>query len=374
MLYFLNHERGLMNKFFFSFLFLSQLLLAQEKPTGKLRGLADTVGFAHQAWQMDSVMKRIEAAYGKKIAAIQKEKNISDNDAWKIAISPHDDYTYVSYMYPLVLKNVKAKAIIFFGVAHKAKQLNLQGKIIFDSFSYWRGCYGNIKVSALREKIISKLPKEMYEVNDSMQTIEHSVEGILPFIQYYNRNVEIISILVHYNSFDNMNKMAKPLAEAIAYVMQENKLQWGSDIALIISTDAVHYGDEDWSGPNFARFGADSAGYEKAIALEKEIMDTCLKGKLEKAKAKKFCNYTIKKEDYKEYLWIWCGRYSVPMGLLTGFYLSEILNTPLDGIPLDYLTSISISNKHIKVDDLKMGTTAPAKLRHWVGYASVGYK
>src|ERR1035437_8763314 len=158
----------------------------------KLRGLADTIGFAHQQWQMDSVMERIETLYKKKMASVWKEKNVSVNDEWKVAISPHDDYTYASYMYPLVLRNVKAKTVILFGVAHKAKQLNLQDKIIFDSFSQWRGCYGNINVSPLREKIIAKLPKEIFEVNDSMQTLEHSIEGIVPFIQYYNREVEII--------------------------------------------------------------------------------------------------------------------------------------------------------------------------------------
>ena len=140
----------------------------------------------------------------------------------------------------------------------------------------------------------------------------------------------------------------------------------------MISTDAVHYGDEDWGGRNFARFGADSAGYEKAIALEKEIVDTCINGALEKEKVKKFCQYTVKKEDYRDYLWSWCGRYSVPMGLLTGYYLAENLKMSLSGIPLDYSTSIS--NAHIKVNDLKMGTTAPSKLRHWVGYASVGFR
>ena len=349
----------------------------------KLRSqLADTIGFAHQQWQMDSVMKRIELEYGKKISGIWKEKDISFNDAWKVTISPHDDHAYASYMYPLVLRNVKAKTIIVFGVAHKAKQLNLQDKIIFDSFTHWRGCYGNIKVSSLREKIISKLPKDMYEVNDSMQIIEHSVEGILPFIQYFNRSVEIISILVPYNSFDNMNKMAKPLADAIASVMlseaksnsgrKENKLEWGKDIAFVLSTDAVHYGDEDWAGKNFARFGADSAGYDKAVNYEKEIISNCLEGNLSAEKIKKFTEYTVKKEDYKEYQWTWCGRYSVPMGLLTAFYLTENLKTKLVGVPLDYSTSLS--GKQIPVEDLKMGTTAPAKLRHWVGYFSAGYR
>src|ERR1051326_444391 len=250
------------------FLSIIVILSGAEGYSQKLRGLADTVGFAHTQQQMDSMVQRIEKEFGKKMNAIWNDKKVSKKDSWKVCISPHDDYTYSSYMYPLVLSNVKAKTIIFFGVAHKAKQLHLQDKIIFDSFTHWRGCYGNIKCSPLREKIISKLPKEIYEVNDSMQAVEHSVEGIIPFIQYYNRNIDIISILVPYNSFDNMNKMAKPLAEAIASVMKENKMEWGKDFSIVISTDAVHYGDEDWGGRNFARFGADSAGYDKAVAYE----------------------------------------------------------------------------------------------------------
>ncbi|MBI3501839.1 MAG: AmmeMemoRadiSam system protein B [Bacteroidetes bacterium] len=366
-----DRVRSFQMKLFSLFIFLLPML-ATSQPIKLRSQLADTVGFAHQQWQMDSVMKRIEKEFGKKMADVWKEKNISAGDAWKVAISPHDDHTYASYLYPLVLRNVKAKTVIFFGVAHKAKQLNLQDKIIFDSFTHWRGCYGNIKVSPLREKIIAQLPKEIYEVNDSMQTIEHSVEGILPFVQYFNRSVEIVSILVPYNSFDNMNKMAKPLAAAIASVMKENKLEWGKDIALVLSTDAVHYGDEDWGGKNFATYGADSAGYEKAVAHEHEIIGNCFAGELTTEKIKKFTEYTVKKDDYKDYLWTWCGRYSVPMGLLTAFYMAEAGKTKLTGTPIGYATSLS--HPPIPVEDLKMGTTAPAKIRHWVGYFSGGFK
>ncbi|HEY4799281.1 MAG TPA: AmmeMemoRadiSam system protein B [Bacteroidia bacterium] len=358
-----------MKKIFFLFIFIHSLVQSQDKSRTKL---ADTVGFAHLQWQMDSVMMRIEQQYGKKISRIWNEKNISADDEWKVAISPHDDYTYASYMYPLVLRNVKAKTIILFGVAHKAKQLNLQDKLIFDSFTQWKGCYGNIKASPLREKLISKLPNDIYEINDSMQILEHSVEGILPFVQYFNHKVEIISILVPYNSWENMNIQSQHLAAAIASVLNENKLQWGKDIAFVISTDAVHYGDEDWGGKNFAQFGADSSGYKKAVAFEKEIISECLAESLTKEKIKKFNEYTVNPTDYKEYKWTWCGRYSIPMGLLTSNYLSKDLKIQLHGTALDYSTSLS--NQPLKVDDLKMGITAPAKLRHWVGYAAIGYK
>jgi AmmeMemoRadiSam system protein B len=355
---------------FFLFLLLSLQTLAQIK----LRGFADTIGFAHLAYQTDSIMNRIEREQGTQITTILKTKKIKENDAWPLVIAPHDDYTYVGYLYPLALKNIKAKTVIIFGVAHKAAKLNVENNLVFDSFTHWHGPYGNVKVSALRASIIKNLPKNIYEVNDSLQTIEHSVEAEIPFLQYYNRDVEIISILVPYMSFDRMNELAQPLAEAIGKVMKEKKLSWGKDIALVISTDAVHYGDEDWQGRNFAFYGADSTGYTKAVEHEHKIMEDCFKDELTSDKIKLFTEYTLKKENYKEYKWTWCGRYSVPLGLLTGFYLQKKITTkPLQGTILGY--SNSLDHAHIKVDDLHgMGITAPASIRHWVGYAAVGFK
>jgi len=45
----------------------------------------------------------------------------------------------------------------------------------------------------------------------------------------------------------------------------------------------------------------------------------------------------------------------------------------LEGTILGYTTSLD--DQRIKVDDLDgMGVTAPATLRHWVGYAAVGFR
>lgn len=357
-------------------LFSSACILLHSQPL-KVRGFIDTVGFAHTRLQMDSVMKRIERQYGAYLDYAWKRSNISPKDEWKLAICPHDDYTYASYMYPLALRNIKAKTVILFGVAHKAKNFGLQDKIIFDSFTHWSGSYGRLKCSPLREKVMEKLPKGMYEVHDSLQTIEHSVEGILPFIQYYNRYAEIISILVPYNSFEKMDSMAQPLAKAIAEIMKEKKLQWGDDVAIVISSDAIHYGDEGWGGKDLAPFGTGESGQKEAMRKESEIIQSCFSDTLANRHAKLFTEYTVLKEDYTQYLWTWCGRYSVPMGMLASYYLAKELNMKLVPAVLDYSSSISNpadGDKHLKVDDLKMGTTAPANLRHWVGYVSVGYK
>ena len=104
-----------------------------------------------------------------------------------------------------------------------------------------------------------------------------------------------------------------------------------------------------------------------------EIINTCLVDKLSGSKVKIFTEYTVEKEDYKEYKWVWCGRYSVPFGLDFANKLNIELNKkPLTGTFLDYESSID--HELIKVDDLNMGVTAIATQRHWVAYASLKYE
>jgi hypothetical protein len=149
-------------------------------------------------------------------------------------------------------------------------------------------------------------------------------------------------------------------------------MSWGDDYALLLTTDAVHYGDEDWGGKNFAVYGTDSAGYAEALDHENMIMEI-LSGELVPSKVKAFCDITVMEEDHREYKWTWCGRYSVPMGLLTAFRLNILTDgEPLRGQIIGY--SNSIDHQHLKVDDLQMGTTAPANMHHWVGYAAIGYQ
>jgi hypothetical protein len=164
--------------------------------------------------------------------------------------------------------------------------------------------------------------------------------------------------------------------------MKRKKLEWGRDIAFAISPDAVHYGDEGWGGKNFALYGADSIGYVNAVTHDLEIIDNCLLGELTPGRIKKFTDYTVRDDDYKSYKWTWCGRYSIPFGLLTSYYLNVLQENggktdnnalqPLIGTEIGYATSID--HEPLFVDDLLMGVTAPAYIRHWVGYAAVGYK
>ena len=284
-----------------------------------VRQPVDTIGFAQYDWQMDSIMARIEREQGKILNDKLSYSNL-DSLGWKVAISPHDDYSYVGYLYPAVLKNIKAKTIIIFGVAHKAKRFNLEDQIIFDSYDFWKEPYGNVKVSGIRDEIIKQLPKKIYQVNDSMQSVEHSVE----------------------------------------------------DYAIVISTDAVHYGDEEWGGENYAFFGTGCKANENAKAHDYEIMKT-ISGNLLPEGVKKFTQETLDDNDFRKYKWTWCGRYSVPLGLLTAYNLNkQESEEPLYGMAIGYANSIDHSL--IEVEDIGMGITAPAYDHHWVGYGAIGYK
>lgn len=117
--------------------------------------MVDTVGFAHLDWQVDSVMNRINRTYATELISAR----VDPKTAWRVAICPHDDYTYASWQYPAILRNIEARTVIIFGVAHKARQLGISDRIVFDSYPYWHGPYGKIKVSPFRGELIASLPK-----------------------------------------------------------------------------------------------------------------------------------------------------------------------------------------------------------------------
>jgi AmmeMemoRadiSam system protein B len=326
----------------------------------KIRPLKDTVGFAQYSWQMDSLISRINRMGWEEHPGLP----------WKFAICPHDDYTYVGKLYPELLQNIKAPNLILIGVAHKAAQLHIEDSLIFDNYKNWKGPWKNVPVSPAREEIYSLLAGKFAIVNDSLHKIEHSVEAMIPFLQYFNKNISIVPILVPTMSPDRMEACGKALADAIRAVAKSHKWEWGTDYAIVVTTDAVHYGNEDWGGVDRAYFGCDEKGNIKARDNEAEIIDSCFKGELKPEKIRLFNTYTLKSDNYKDYKWTWCGRYSVPVASYASYYLNE--SKPLSGELVGYSTSIT--SAHIPVDDIVMGRTAIATNCHWVGYASIGYR
>lgn len=319
-------------------------------------------GFARYSWQMDSIYKRAGLA------------NSVNSMAWKAAISPHDDYSYAAPLYYESLKGINAPVIILIGVAHRARNYNLQDQLIFGNYTHWESPYGEIGVSPVNEEIMNRLPADAFVVHDSMQQLEHSLEAIVPWIQKKNRTAQIVPILVPYINYETIDSISEVLAKAVSGILEEKDWEFGKDVAVVISNDAVHYGNVDWgNSKNMAPFGTDSTGTMAAREMDMEIINSCLTGELEDDKIEQFTRYTVQESDYKEYKWVWCGRYSVPFGLAFANKLNLLEHgEPLVGTFLGYLSSIDHSL--IPVDDLDMEVTAIANNHHWVAYTGIRYE
>lgn len=318
--------------------------------------------YAKHDYQMDTIYSRLGI------------EDVANDLQWKAAISPHDNYSFAGELYYKSLHGINAPNIILIGVAHRARNYDLQDKIIFGTFDQWQSPYGGINVSSLNEEIMSRLPEDNFIVHDSMQVIEHSLEALIPWIHRKNRSAEIVPILVPYISYAGIDSISANLALAVNGIIEDNNWVYGKDVAVVISNDAVHYGDQEWSNPDtMAPFGTDSAGTEQARQMDLEIIKTTLSDELTSDKIKTFTEYTVQQDDYKEYKWVWCGRYSVPFGLSFANKLNMLTdNEPLNGTFLGYQTSID--HEHVKIDDIGMTTSALTTNRHWVAYVSMVYE
>jgi AmmeMemoRadiSam system protein B len=325
-----------------------------------VRPIHDTVGFAQYDWQLDSIYNRL------------KLKDTPNTKAWKTVISPHDDYKYAGKLYHNSLEGINAKTVILIGVAHRARNYNLQDKMIFGSFTHWKSPYGKLKISNLNTKIQENLSKESFIVHDSMQLLEHSLEAIVPFLHKKNRAVEIVPILIPYINYQTINTISTDLSSVVSKILKTYRLSFGEDVAIVISSDAVHYGTENWS-KKLAPYGVDSLGTKKAVQHDKRIIRDYLTGEISMEKVKNFTRETVQEDNYKEYKWVWCGRYSVPFGLAFANKLNLLQNkVSLTGNLLAYASSID--HPLITIEDLGMGATAIATQKHWVAYASIKYE
>jgi len=385
--------------------FLVVLLLLQtavhagNRHASPLRILADTIGYATRPDQVEAIVAfadSIESArYLSNIAIFPKMSEGSMIGA----ICPHDDYLYAGHVYTHVMRKVRAPVAILFGVSHTARRRNIQGKLIFDRFEAWKGPYGNSRISSLRESVIERLPKDLVLVSNEIHAEEHSLEAFIPFLQYYeihgqrddtiksgNRDrrvdaagsgdrrleVEILPILVSRLKGPLFDGAADTLAAVLFNEIRRREWKLGEDIVVLISADCVHYGDEKWGGRNYAPFGVGREGYGQGVAQDLEIVRSSLTGSLTRDHVTRF-REQVERDDFQwPYKVTWCGVYSIPFGLSVMLSLRERGSEAApEGFLLRYATSLEPGRFPIEIPGL--GVTNINTLRHWVGYAAIGY-
>ena len=331
------------------FLLLAAIIVYSTINAQEVRPMRDDVGYCWNVAQMEKLVKYLQSIENQVV-----EPNII------AGISPHDDYLYAARVYFPLFKTIKAKEAVIFGVTHGTVRKEIddpQNILLLDEFREWRGPRKNIGISPLREFIKNRLDTSYFKVNNKAHELEHSVEGLLPFLQYFNPDIKITPIMVTAMQFERMEEVSEKLAGIIAKYIKENTLVLGKDIIFLIASDANHYGKDFNNIP----FGEDSISHQKATEQDRRIANDYLKDVVQPETIKKFT------DEMKNV--VWCGKFSVPFGLLTAEKTVEIVSEKkLKGKILRY--SDTFTEGVLPIKGTELGTTAPFSLKHWCGFLS----
>lgn len=285
------------------------------------------------------------------------------------AISPHDDYLYAANVYYPLYKLIKAKEVVVFGVTHSSvrKAFDNPKNILFlDEYDLWQGPFGKVKISELREKIKNELPKNYYKISNKAQNLEHSIEGLIPFLQYYNKDLKITPIMITEMNLDKMNEISKKLTEVITNYINEKNYKLGEDIFFLISNDANHYGSDFNNSP----FGEDKNAHKIGTTNDKKIANKTFNGILSNDKIKNLTKEIWESENNNAPLW--CGRYPIVFGLTT---INKIVKKQKLGKVKGKLFKYSdtITDGILPVKETGLRITGISNYKHWVGYFSAGF-
>ncbi|MGB4704918.1 MAG: AmmeMemoRadiSam system protein B [Candidatus Saccharicenans sp.] len=327
----------------------------------RIRPIRDDVGFC---WNADSM--KILVDY---LASQEKEK--FQATGLVAAISPHDDYLYAGRLYYPLFNLIRTKEAIIFGVTHGTVRNEIKGLdsiLILDDYQLWPGVLGPVEVSPLRSYLREHLKPEYYLVNNRAHELEHSIEALIPFLQYFNPGVKITPIMVAPMPLEKMKEISAELGRVLVAYMKEKNLKPGSDLFFLISADANHYGKDF----NNLAFGEGQEAWEKALDFDRGLISSYLTGEITENKIAGLTSELWGKTylDYKNSYW--CGKYSIPFGLLTvERVIKNLAGKSIRGELIRF--SDTYSEGVLPLKKIGLGTTAPFSLRHWVSFCSIGY-
>ncbi len=341
--------------------------------TATLRGLVDVVGFPQTAEAMTFIGDTCEKVEQRDIADNTTKLALPAGDGIAAGWCPHDDYTLAARVYAHVVRNVKAKTVILVGNAHWSEAFGVRSKLIFDDFKQWRGPYSAVRVSPIRDEILKHLNAASYVVSRQIVETEHSEEALVPFLQYYERQVEIVPILVPFMPWQDVDRLANQLADAVAAVMKAHGWKLGRDIAVLCSGDGQHYGDYGWSYYDYHPYGCDADGYKKAMDLDQRLIASYLAGDLRSDRLHGLFSELVDQGDIGKYRITWCCRFALPFGLnFAGLLARKAEGRALTGHLLK--TGSSLSMEWLDLQRFKLGLTGDANLHHFVTYAAIAYR
>jgi len=331
-----------------------------------LRGQRDSIGFAYRADQMARVWELSASGPSPDSLGLAPAPGVP------AVICPHDDYLYAGRVYRKVLPLITAKTVVLVGVFHRYRRFAPTERLVFDPYRAWRTPDGEVPVSRLREDLLRRLPKDSWTQDAAIHDSEHSIEALVYWLRHLRPDLEIVPILVPAVGFDRLTALSDQLGAALLDALRARGQQLGRDVAVAISTDGIHYGP-DFKQVVFGDGGIEA--YQKALDKDLGILRGPLSGPVTTEKTRDLFATFVDPEHPTDYRWTWCGRFSVPFGLLLVERLargnSSASANQAVAHPIAYATSVGWPE--LPVRELGIGATAPASLYHFVGYPAVAF-
>ena len=330
-----------------------------EPSHGDVRGRIDSTGYALHASQMAKVWELSAAPPAPDSFGTPPAPGVAG------VICPHDDFSFAGRVYRRVLPLVTAKTVIVIGVFHRYYKFGEHDRLVFDDYRAWTAPDGPVPVSPLRDALLKRLPDADWTKDAVAHDAEHSLEPLVCWLRHARPDLEIVPIVVPGARFERLQELAGHFADALAAEMSARGWKLGRDVAIAISADGIHYGP-DFKQTTFGEGGL--AAYQQAVARDHGLLTGPLSGPLSDAKIRTLYETFVDPESPDTYRWTWCGRFSVPLGLL----VLERLGGKLGGATgraVAYGTSIGWPELGLR--DLGMSPTAPSNLYHFVGYPGV---
>lgn len=328
---------------------------------GEVRGRIDSTGYALHASQMAKVWElslsppapdSLGPAPAAGVAAV---------------ICPHDDFSFAGRVYRRVLPLVSARTVVLIGVFHGYRRFGEKNRLVFDPYREWTAPDGPVPVSSLRRGLLARLPREDWTQDSTAHDAEHSLEPLVCWLRHIRPDLEIVPIIVPASHFDRLEALADHLAAALQAEMAARHWRLGRDVAIAISADGIHYGP-DFKQTVFGEGGL--AAYQQAVAKDHALLAGPLRGALTVANIRALFETFVDPDHPDDYRWTWCGRFSVPLGLLTLERLARGAGGAT-GHPVAYGTSVGWPELGLR--DIGMAPTSPSNLYHFVGYPGVAF-
>jgi AmmeMemoRadiSam system protein B len=332
--------------------------------TDAVRGQLDTVGYASTPEAMAKVWEL--SAQGPPPESFGEGAPRSGVVG---VIGPHDDYIYAARVYRRVFPLVTAKTVVVVGVFHKYRRYEARDQLVFDTYRAWRAPDGEIPVSSLRDELVAAMPAGMAVQDAAAHDAEHSIEGIAYFLKHARPDLEIVPVIVPAASFERLSALSASLGGALAASMRKRGWQLGRDVAIVVSTDGVHYGD-DFKHVPYGAGGVDA--FMKALAFDRALVRETLAGPFTAAQPRKFFETVVDAKNPDTYRVPWCGRFSVPVGamLIDATARALGLSAPR-AVPI--ALGVSVDQPELAIRGVGLGPTAPANLYHFVTHPAIAY-